>query len=234
MNAIIEKIKKLLRLAKSSEPHEAALAMRRARELMDKHGVTQAQIAMSNIREQMASAGNYKRPPMYVALLAKTVGSLFQCDFYWSTKPTWTWSRMEYRTSPVFVGMDPHQEIAAYVYDVLYRQLAKSRGEFETGYRSRGYITQARDSYALGWVEAIRRKVADMVPPRPTVQKQTGQGLVAVDVLKVYIDDKVDGEMDSRKRAIDDSALQDGYLDGQQVDIHKGMRRSDLKGLAAG
>ena len=104
MNAIIEKIKKLLRLEMSSEPHEAALAMRRARELMDKHGVTQAEIAMSNIREQMTSAGNYNRPPMYVALLAKTVTSLLQCDFYWSTEPTWTWSRIQYRTSPVFVA----------------------------------------------------------------------------------------------------------------------------------
>ena len=31
MTQIIDKIKKLLRLAKSSQPHEAALAMRRAR-----------------------------------------------------------------------------------------------------------------------------------------------------------------------------------------------------------
>ena len=52
--------------------------------------------------------------------------------------------------------MDPHQEIAAYVYDVLYRQLTDSRREFQTGYRSRSYITQARDSYSLGWVKAIR------------------------------------------------------------------------------
>ena len=39
--------------------------------------------------------------------------------------------------------------------------------------------------------------------------------------------------MGSRERAIDDSALQDSYLDGQQVGIHKGMQRSDLKGIAA-
>ncbi|HBN2420156.1 TPA: DUF2786 domain-containing protein, partial [Escherichia coli] len=41
----IEKLKKLLALAASGNPHEAALALRRARKLMDVHGITHSDIA---------------------------------------------------------------------------------------------------------------------------------------------------------------------------------------------
>ena len=39
-NKHIEKLKKLLALAASGNPHEAALGLRRARKLMDVHGIT--------------------------------------------------------------------------------------------------------------------------------------------------------------------------------------------------
>ncbi len=48
-NKHIEKLKKLLALAASGNPHEAALALRRARKLMDVHGITHSDIAMSDI-----------------------------------------------------------------------------------------------------------------------------------------------------------------------------------------
>ncbi|HCS0104737.1 TPA: DUF2786 domain-containing protein, partial [Escherichia coli] len=50
-NKHIEKLKKLLALAASGNPHEAALALRRARKLMDVHGITHSDIAMSDIDE---------------------------------------------------------------------------------------------------------------------------------------------------------------------------------------
>uniref|UniRef100_UPI0020234FC0 DUF2786 domain-containing protein n=1 Tax=Escherichia coli TaxID=562 RepID=UPI0020234FC0 len=53
-NKHIEKLKKLLALAASGNPHEAALALRRARKLMDVHGITHSDIAMSDIDETIS------------------------------------------------------------------------------------------------------------------------------------------------------------------------------------
>ncbi|MGT3574188.1 DUF2786 domain-containing protein, partial [Escherichia coli] len=50
----IEKLKKLLALAASGNPNEAALALRRARKLMDVHGITHSDIAMSDIDETIS------------------------------------------------------------------------------------------------------------------------------------------------------------------------------------
>ena len=135
---------------------------------MNKYDISQAQITMADIREQISTAGKYKTPPQYVSLLAHTVSELFQCDFFWTTR--YSWERSTYLTAPVSVGMDPHQEIASYVYDVLVRQLIRARRTFQTRYSYRSIVTEAKDSYAVGWVEAIRRKVADMVPERATMQ----------------------------------------------------------------
>lgn len=67
-NKHIEKLKKLLALAASGNPHEAALALRRARKLMDVHGITHSDIAMSDIDETISHywpTGSL-RPPRYM------------------------------------------------------------------------------------------------------------------------------------------------------------------------
>lgn len=48
---ILEKLKKLLALSKSDNPHEAALALQRAQKLMLAYNITQADLALSDIRE---------------------------------------------------------------------------------------------------------------------------------------------------------------------------------------
>lgn len=56
-NKHIEKLKKLLALAASGNPHEAALALRRARKLMDVHGITHSDIAMMILMKPSATTG---------------------------------------------------------------------------------------------------------------------------------------------------------------------------------
>lgn len=237
MQSIIEKIRKLLRLATSSEPHEAALAMRRARELMNAHQVTEAQLAMAAIKEQKGAAGNYEDPPRYVALLAQVVSELFQCDFYWNTRSQLHWNgRRKYSTVPVFVGIEPNQEICAYCYDLLHRKLVKARREAEFYTYTRRELTIAKDSYALGWVEAVKSKVRELVPPRPVqhVTAADGKGLVAIDPLQAYLDAKKLEEGKTRELPMNHRALHEGYVDGKRVDINPGMRRSDALQLQEG
>lgn len=64
-NKHIEKLKKLLALAASGNPHEAALALRRARKLMDVHGITHSDIAMSDIDETIIHPGTHPSVGFY-------------------------------------------------------------------------------------------------------------------------------------------------------------------------
>jgi len=53
---ILGKIKKCLALATSSEPHEAAAAMRQAQKLMELHGIGQIDVKRSDIGEVQVSS----------------------------------------------------------------------------------------------------------------------------------------------------------------------------------
>ncbi|HDO7482620.1 TPA: DUF2786 domain-containing protein, partial [Escherichia coli] len=78
-NKHIEKLKKLLALAASGNPHEAALALRRARKLMDVHGITHSDIAMSDIDETISHywpTGSL-RPPRYMLGLMNIIREAF-------------------------------------------------------------------------------------------------------------------------------------------------------------
>lgn len=75
----IEKLKKLLALAASGNPHEAALALRCARKLMDVHGITHSDIAMSDIDETISHywpTGSL-RPPRYMLGLMNIIREAF-------------------------------------------------------------------------------------------------------------------------------------------------------------
>ena len=52
MEKIIERIKKLLELSKSSNEHEAAIAASRAAELMMDHQISEAEIHSSSVRAE--------------------------------------------------------------------------------------------------------------------------------------------------------------------------------------
>ena len=238
---LIDKIRKLLRLSKSSEPNEAALALRRARELMNKHGVTEAHIAMADIREHRAAAGNYKRPPEYISILAEACASLFQCTYYWNTRSALNLRtlRRTHETAPVFVGVEPNAEICGYCYDVLAAKLRRARANVYIPGRhrmTRREITVERDSYAWGWVEGVSRNIQELVPARPTGSEESTAGteLVAIDPLQAYLDQKDLGEMKSRDLAIAGPSLARGYRDGVEVDIHQGVRKSEAAQLQAG
>ncbi len=69
----------MLALAASGNPHEAALALRRARKLMDVHGITHSDIAMSDIDETISHywpTGSL-RPPRYMLGLMNIIREAF-------------------------------------------------------------------------------------------------------------------------------------------------------------
>ncbi len=152
---VLDKIKKLLRLAKSSNPHEASLALSRAQKLMIEHNIGADNPELNGVcDETITSQLRIQTPPAYLAGLFNLVKEAFGCDGYF--QPTFT--RMEM----VFIGHDQRPEIAGYVYTVLERQLTAARKEFMSTLSKRmkkANKTIRADQFCEGWVIGVYKKV---------------------------------------------------------------------------
>ena len=76
---VLEKIKKCLRLAKSSNPHEAAAAMRQAQKLMEKYNLTERDVDLTDVEMSEHSAGTATRPAR-----GRAGPGYLQCKWEWS------------------------------------------------------------------------------------------------------------------------------------------------------
>lgn len=150
---ILDKIKKCMAMANSSNENEAATALRQAQALMEKHGITHDAVRLSNVETASASAGKSKNPPRYNHMLVHLISSAF------SVKPIYhggfDFTRIE------FIGFDSQPEIASYCYEVLYRQLTKDRATYQktlSRYKRANKIRKA-DLFAEAWVNSVYSKV---------------------------------------------------------------------------
>ena len=77
---LLSKIEKCLRLSKSSEPHEAAAALRQAQKMMELHGISEAELGAVGYGNEKVSVPiqvNKKLPialATLVALIKKAFG----------------------------------------------------------------------------------------------------------------------------------------------------------------
>ena len=162
-DAALLKIKKCLALAGSSNPNEAAAAMRQAQKLMAMFDLTEtdlslAQVVESAVRARMTSLVNWE------VMMSQMVADAFGCHVYGVVKrslnhTTFTWKR---ERSYVFVGVGASAEIAAYAYDILSRQCAKDRSshiENQPKTCKQATKTARGDKYAQGWCFGVLGKL---------------------------------------------------------------------------
>lgn len=152
--AIIAKIKKCLALAKSSNEHEAAAAMRQAQALMQKHGVTDFDIETADIGEANAKAGATSKPVAWEARLAGVVADTFGCELMFSSGKFLRPQRGIWN----FIGHGPAPEVARYAFEVLFRQIKLARLQhIKTALKRCGPTSRTRraDLYCDGWVGTV-------------------------------------------------------------------------------
>ncbi len=77
---LLDKIKKCLRLSKSSNEHEAAAALRQARKLMESMQVTDDEIRASEAAEASAKSRASVRPVSWESSLANTIAETIGCE----------------------------------------------------------------------------------------------------------------------------------------------------------
>lgn len=213
---IIDKIKKCLALAGSSNPHEAAAALRQAQILMDKYGIDHPDLLAAGISAEWVKSGSTKTPPAYEAGLANLVGKAFACEILFARQ--FGVRSFEFDGGYKFIGCAPNPEVASYTYTVLARQLRKARAEYiktklkRCGPKSK---TARADQFCEGWVYAVSTKIqAVALQPEQT------------NAIKAYFEKHVGktAKLEPRQRATrsasDGSA---GYVAGKNAVLNNGV-----------
>jgi len=156
---IMEKIRKCLAMAKSAEGNEAETALRQARKLMEAYQVSHAEMLAIDIKEHSVKAGVISRPSIWESDLASGIAHVFGCRLLF--RGGWDCSFW------VFIGLPPSNEVAAYSFEVLFRQAKKARSQFMgeslKRFKKANKVRRA-DLFSEGWVRTALRTVAPLSP----------------------------------------------------------------------
>jgi len=229
---ILDKIKKCLRLAQSSNANEAATAMRQAQKLMEMHGVTTDDVHISEVDSRTSRAGAGKTPPTHLAMLASMVADAFGAEIIYTVGIDFM--RDKWVGKFEFYGVDGAGEISGYGFEVLARQLKKHRMAYLAALNKRlKRSTKIRrgDLYAQGWVSAVARQIAPHVrteTERSTLDKYKENRWA--DSLK---DLKPRDSAQSMRNGDADASCK-GFQDGKKVNFHQGVRGSRQAAITAG
>lgn len=220
----IRKLKSCLALAASSNPHEAAAALRQAHALMRDYGLTAddaQQGAFSAAQAPTRQRG--EGIPKHLAGLASLVASTFAC------KPLGTRNAKGTRCIS-FCGLRSNAEIAAYAFTVLRRQLEADAAVHTRRMRSPTRKAAARDAFAHGWVAAVRSLLV--------VQEMGEADAAAIDRFMAVTYGPTTAMTVREARTAAGRGMRDavaGYLQGQKARLHRGVEadRSGQAQLAA-
>ena len=156
--SLMAKIRKCLRLAHSSNEYEAAAALAKARALMLEHGISDADVELSEIEQSTARASRTKSPPLWESVLCLTIERALGVSSF-----------IDQRGDRAFIGRGPEAEIAAYAFAFLFRLLKAARSEYIRKQLHRckaGRKRQRADVFCEGWALSLHHKVVDLLPMR--------------------------------------------------------------------
>lgn len=215
---ILDKIKKLMALANSGNPHEAANAMRKAQALMKEHQLSQSDVELSSIAKHGAKMANKSiKQPKWSVMLTTLICRAFGVEAYASYD-------IFGGASCNFIGLSANVEIAAYCYTVLSRQLLKARREYATSLNKRlksSTKTARSDLFCEGWVHGVYQQVTDLSPnekERELIRLFKEQKIPNLETGKVR-------EANGTSR--DNGAIAEGYKAGRQVRLNAGVSGSE-------
>lgn len=209
---ILGKIKKCLALSTSSEPHEAAAALRQAQKLMEMHGVDQLTIDRSEIGEaSVRSKASVSRIKQWELKLLKTISRAFGCELLWIGSNSY---RDNIYGQYIFIGLKSQVQLAQYTATVFQRKLMNGRNEFVKtlpAYYRRKEKTMEADGFCYGWIEAVSKTVYDFALTDETKKM----------IEEVTKERTTGGEAKVQNRAIGQHGVNAGFEAGQNESIHR-------------
>lgn len=216
---IMRKIERCLALSKSANANEAGIALRQAQALMQQHGLTRIDIAVSRIEGHGVGVPAGKKPPKYLDRLATLINLSFGTRAIYQT--SYSYQSDRWLGQWTFVGTDSASRVAAYAYDVMQRQLISDRKSYQSTLPKRlKRTTRIRrgDAFAEAWVTGAREAIIPV-----ELSKEM------VDAIEVYKGRHYDNLSTLKSRDAgklhrhDLSAMQEGYAAGRQVRVHSAV-----------
>ncbi|MGC0822476.1 DUF2786 domain-containing protein [Pantoea agglomerans] len=163
----LSKIQKLMRLAENtSSPAEAASAMSKAQAFMREHGLSESEVVFSEIStsESKSSPSDAEKLPLYMIYLTQTIEKAFgvKCLLSWRVTPSYRYKRVV-----KFYGLDGRDIAAAYIFDVLTRQIKQARKSFMNSYCESWLAPKRKaalaDQFCEGWASGAYHAVKELV-----------------------------------------------------------------------
>jgi hypothetical protein len=208
---VIEKIKKLLRLAKSSNEHEAALAAARAQELLAKYNLDEELLTEKELPREagVADTATVKKPARWVYLLASSVAGAFDCQYAHSASG-----------HMLFFGVELDHEVAAFTFGYLYRAINRLAAQFMKKSQNRRLTVKGgkkvRLSYCLGASHVVSKKLREQKERTPV----TTAALVPVKeaLIKAKCDQYGVHTTEQSREDLSTRAYWSGVRDGASID----------------
>lgn len=208
---ILSRIKKLMALAQSANPHEAASALRKAQALMQAHALDMVDVAISDVTEHTVKIANKSsKQPEWSCLLINLIQQAFGVQ---ATYNTWL-------ETVTFVGIKDNSLIAGYCYQVLARQLKAGRAAYlsEQNPRIKRSTKTARaDKYCEGWICGVYQHITKLVP---TSEQEALINAYCSENRPATIEGKI---RPAKSNKATDIAMSAGYRDGERVRLNAGM-----------
>ncbi|MCL1550486.1 DUF2786 domain-containing protein [Xanthomonas nasturtii] len=230
----IRKVQACLRLAGSSNPTESATALRQARALMDKYGLTEADAAAADVKVRRAPTG-YRggELPQSLIALASLIADGYRCRVIAERSrflviknglPT-----VEGKTELQFVGAGADPEIAAYAFTVLRRHLRRDKANHVARCRKRTSKERRSEEFAIGWVVAIRRLF-----PRADLPEGRTEAIELAIRQRSGTTETTSGKQLTKRGRSSDADREAGYTAGRRAQLHQGLaeRQNALEVIA--
>lgn len=217
-NPIVDKIRKLLALANSSNEHEAALAAAHAQRLLSEHNLAMADIGTEQLPPSAEKVETVaaKSLPKWIRQLSAGVCTAFDCQAIHHP----ALGRM------TFIGVGADVQIAAYAFGYLehaLRRLCSNYMQQHAGSRIAARDREMlRQSYYLGAVSAVNRQLQEQrarTPVTPGALVQVKEGLISKAMEELGPIRTVRG----RRSFVSAHAYSQGESDGRNVHLRKGV-----------
>lgn len=215
---IIDKIKKLLALANSSNEHEAALAASHAQRLLSEHNLAIADIEGANKPDKAdkIETSVAKTLPKWLRHLSGGVSYAFDCQAIHHP----TTGKM------TFIGISADVQVAAYTFIYLDRTLRTLCSSYMkqniTTVITNRHRELMRQSYFLGAVSTINKRLKEQKVQTPIT---TGALVLVKEGLIRQAMSEIGNirTMHSRRSYINTDAYSRGQADGGEVGISQGI-----------
>ena len=226
----LERIRKLLSLSKSANPHEAATALNMAIRILRENGLTIDDVGLSEIRSVIITkvlSSSMNKTPVYENMFLNLIQKSFGVNFILCSDG--------YRKRYEIYGPADRVDMAAYVCEVLVRQICAARKKYLREYCDfpgygclRTLKRDKADNYCRGWVSGVSQLVHGFVEVTPEEEK----------MMLAYRNSKYVniGMTKNRQTSAswDASGYRQGMADGLNATLNRPVNGSDVREFVLG